>query len=480
MITITLSGNAATLEGYPKPQELQRYLSVPKPYNPNASVHAVDYTTLLHKKRNKEIYYIGLGWYKKLLATMELLHGITPQMVNILDLRRKVVIEKDLDNYDIKMTPYNHQVEAAKAVLRPVNIGGNLFSRGVVKVGVGGGKTLLSVMLFTKIVNCRMVFITTDAILIKQVKADFKEEIGINVDSLSNFDEDSRIVITTPRKLFNFIKIKENKDKVAQLKKFNTMLADECHDLGDSGKDSINLLGLTVVIGMSGTPFSRSTELLNKELETVIGGMVYEIKQSELEALGVTAKVTINMLINKTYYHGRDYNELKYDIQMDVDRLKQFADIQIADNTAKFLAITKTIGQFVLAADVFREAGLNFRVVSGDASANERKEILDTLDAYDGIIANYVFKQGVNKNILKRLFVLVTEKDLTYILQYIGRILRLLGMEEGEVYDTYELNHKKLREHSDARVSAYLEEGYKVVFIGDDDDVRKLTNKYKL
>lgn len=179
-------------------------------------------------------------------------------ILNFIDMRDNNVINKIFDTKfkenDYKL--YDFQEDCVnKAIENEI---------GIVFVGTGGGKTLISSEIIRRL-NRRSLYLVNRIELGEQVRDNLEEMLGVEVGLMSegNVIIDKQITVASIQTIGSILK-RSNKDAL-DLKKYlynvSLVICDEAQNIKDIGYYGIlrkHLINCKYILGMSGTPFRSS------------------------------------------------------------------------------------------------------------------------------------------------------------------------------------------------------------------------------
>lgn len=429
-------------------------------------------------------------FFKSGLTYIEILDHVI-QAIKELDYKIKIVDARkpfkvklndvDVDYFsDYGWTLAKHQLKAIKAVIKNNH-------RGIIKVGTGGGKTLITGVLadLYQKAGKRIIVIVPNKDLIVQTKEEIQQfdiEVGAYYTDEKNLKPD--IVVSTWQSL-------GRNDKI--LNDFDGVMVDECHGAsasvlksllsGDAGKH------MAIRIGLSGTLPDHETDKLT--VFTSLGKLVAEVKSEQLIKEGWLAKLNLVMMGYKEDFK-KEYQEFleehKDNPDIDVNKITYaqfknkflFPEYQnektfLLNNTDRLESIAELIkkatekygNSFVLVNSV--NFGKNLAKILGEnsifisSSIKDRKPIYDSFDENNNItgIATYnLASTGLNIPRLFNVFLIDGGKSSVRVIQTIGRGLRKArDKDEVNVIDVYSSVVYSSR-HAGKRRKIYKSENY--------------------
>jgi len=178
--------------------------------------------------------------------------------LNFIDMRDKDVMNKV---YDTKFkendyTLYDFQKDCVDKAIKSMI--------GIVFVGTGGGKTLISSEIMRRL-NRKTLYVVNRIELGEQVRNNLTEMLGIEVGLMSegNIVTDKQITVASIQTIIAILK-RDNQESL-RLKKYlyavSLLILDEAQNIKDIGYYRIlrkNVINAKYIIGMTGTPFRSS------------------------------------------------------------------------------------------------------------------------------------------------------------------------------------------------------------------------------
>lgn len=265
------------------------------------------------------------------------------------------------------------------------------------------------------------------------------------------------------------------------LSNIDLILLDECHHLsvGTKGKSTKNKKGATFQVnswyiigincpayyrvGLTGTP-GKDLESKRGLLESVIGRVVDKVGVKELIDSGVLSDVEIHLhTITHTcpypdYHAARKEGVLindafnRYIVQIAIAELKAGESVLLLTGSKAF--------QGPMLVRIFEEYGYEVPFVSGDAKSKKRKKIKeDFKNGHIKCLIGTVYKEGVDFPALTVGILCDGGRDDKGTCQFLGRVLRTSkGKVMAKLHDFMHKKTKHLREHSNARLTEYVEQ----------------------
>lgn len=245
------------------------------------------------------------------------------------------------------------------------------------------------------------------------------------------------------------------------------LIVDEGHEAG--GRDYMKLLKKLnhppVRLLMSGTPFDQSSQVLALNVMAMGGEPLIKVSKRELMDRGISlnAKVRILKHVPDTVMMGKSFREIMELGVLFSESRRQIIVNFVNNNPEKYILISvkeSRSGQFIY--EGLKELGAE--VVH--ASDKDRDEKVDRFRTGDTkvLISTMMIKQGVNMPLINAIVMAFGGKDILSIKQVSGRGERTDGYNDSfEIVDFLD-DCDYLREHSQARIKAYIKEEFEIEF----------------
>ena len=443
--------------------------------------------------------WYGIGLLDKMLKHIEE-YGIAVKKhidIKIKDSRMPSVkvdeFQSKLDN--IKLRDY--QVDAANTALDK--------KTGIIKIATSGGKTVIASEIYRRN-PVKTLFLVDRIILINQTISEFENTLDIKgrIGTITGgkIDEKSSLTVgniqTIALALSAFkkadkkyklnrgdVKLKERrlvaKVKTIEMQKFlstvDCIIVDEAHVAASAGYNAVfdNLINCHYRIGLSATPGDKDENFL--ELVKNVGDVIYDVSAKRLIDENTIMKPTINFLkYDFGFLMTGDFNDRLEQLYDNEKRNKVIIDLCKKHKHDVIMILVSRINHGVELVDKLIEAKLDGFFIRGNVDAETREKILN--DAREGhprvlIGTNQIVSKGLNLKPLKVIINATGNVSDKQTIQSLGRILRMHeGKESAICYDFYD-SIIDFKEHSDARINIFKEEGHEVNII---EDVEKFIN----
>jgi superfamily II DNA or RNA helicase len=441
-----------------------------------------------NKKQGRFIHWDG----KKHLLTQQMVFptGLLPRVkaflkrykekFEIIDQRSKIKHGKSLKIKKYK--PREYQQEAVDKAFKK--------GRGIIRIGTGGGKTLVASMLTAKY-NVPTIVYVVGKDLLYQFHAEMEKTLGTKVgiigDGRCEIKKFNVCSVWTAVTAFNFktkislddedwspeVTSVANLDK-AKIRKMieqsNLSVFDEAHFLATDTLQSIFKAGkkCTYLFGLSGTDWrDDGADLL---LESVCGERIYNMPSSKLIEQGFLVPPNIALLEVPPYHEPLPNNYpsvysryiTKNDIRngMIIDSARK-----LIEKGKKVLILVRYLSHGNELAKQLSDLPIYF--VNGDVDGQTRISVRDDFEAggLKCLIASSVFDIGVDIPTLDALILAGGGKSTVRTLQRIGRVIRMAKGKKNAIVVDFIDNARYLDKHSATRIAVYeTESKFKLKF----------------
>lgn len=362
------------------------------------------------------------------------------------------------------------------------------YGHGIVKVGTGGGKTLIMGMVLRIILERTaatgvMVMIYSKDLL-NQTAARFAkygvplEDIGIVHSDISAekqvAEAQKRVVLTTHRSIVKF---------PGTINKTEYILCDEAHEsIGPLWSALFAMVpNLKNVLGFTATPWDDNDEYF--KMSAIFGQILVDIPIPFLVDRGYLMKPDCYFI--RLNYGDRDM-ELAAAMSWQQAQ-KQFIFEDSNRNLMPVVALKKFGGRMLVlyenlahgehVSGLYQSYGFETRYADGSYSTKERDAILNWFakpcepgEPGKVLVASRILDQGIDlENGCDNLFILGSCQKPRRNKQRIGRALRLNGTNKLRIFDFYDSNHKTLARWSASRKGVYKELGFNVQTLEPED-----------
>lgn len=366
------------------------------------------------------------------------------------------------------------------------------YGRGILEVGTAGGKSfILGNFIYNihKHINpdYRVLLLVPNKQLVYQMYNDFVD-YGMEESQITKFsgglkkneryNPEAKIIIANRQYLFS------NMDKIP---KIDIMICDECHTtLASKTLNVINSINSKIRIGCTGS--IPKTKYDRWQLNGIYGKIIYSKAIGELQKDGYVSNmklykisVTDTVVENDRNYlfHTRSYkkyspdengySDITFNAAHDAEHehyekyykelyTPVLQEITKYDGNTLFLFDKIIFGKrlFDLSNEIFDNKKIHY--IDGSVDVRDRLEVIKQIEDNDNNILfaeNATFSTGINAKRLKNLVFISSSKSFPFILQAIGRTLRLhSSKKEARIFDI-SFNFKYSQRHLEERLKIY-------------------------
>lgn len=251
-----------------------------------------------------------------------------------------------------------------------------------------------------------------------------------------------------------------------ELKDFNICIVDECNEhLSNQCVQLYDMLDVGMTIGMSGTPYGSPDQEKHVLCTNIFGKEVV----SENLHTGITKKAVLGFDIEVyTNTNASVDPEVKYPnidthVYLSKDRLAELKKClnNHPDESVFIYTGHADLEYGYLLEDFLQESKINCKFINGSV---KNKEYLSTLEQFKTgylptLISNRVLTSGENLNICSLIVMWYTGMNDLYIIQSIGRILRLFEGQDRAVIALFrDQNAGKYTMNFEYQLQAYLKQ----------------------
>lgn len=343
----------------------------------------------------------------------------------------------------------DYQKEAVDKLMR--------VTQGFLVSPCGSGKTVMMVELMTRIKQPTL-FIVHQKELMDQIihtataLTDVtKEEIGIIGNGKRTIGD--RMTVATIQTL-NRVNLDEIK------RKFGAIFVDEAHHLAaKSFYEVISKFPGRYRFAVSATPYRADG--LTKMVFACSGGIIHEIKQSQVPTIIPSLRVIETDFYTDSYDHIEVVRQLIEDDQRNLLIARKIAEeapgnysLVLSDRVEHLHRLKQLLNTIV--------PDLSCEILTGDIPKRERKAIMERAKnkEIDILLATQLAREGLDIPHLNRLFMTYPKKSASSVQQEVGRIMRPAeGKKDAIVFDFYDVRHGILRSQFWKRLKVYRKLG---------------------
>lgn len=407
--------------------------------------------------------------------------GFLSMVINLLkDLNITIALEDRRHNVPkFKSKPWNlftpefelapHQVQL---IAKTDNyIGGTdnciYFPRGIWKAATNAGKTAAAGNLILNIESSRAIMLVDNQDLLKQHYEYYKTvfnkvgELGYITSTKSN--PGTILTLAMVRTVYNRLKSSMTVQRDLH-DKFNMLLVDEVH--GYCSKEAvfvINHINAGLRVGMSGTPIGQSDKIAKFRLIGMFGDMLHTVSNRELMDTGFSMTPIVEIYLNPTIGRAINYDrEFAQVITESEDRAELIADIVCKYRNRKVMVTFFDIKHGMLMYDTFclRYPSLADKATLVHGTSNDRTDIIQ--DFKDNkiryLFASTIMQQGFNIADIEVIIYGIGEMAAIPQFQFMGRGMRLDGINNTFVFADIFDRGKYCGKHSRKRILQYKKE----------------------
>lgn len=343
---------------------------------------------------------------------------------------------------------YEYQYDAMERLAK--------HGRMIAQICTGGGKSRVAELAFARIGRPTL-FLTTRALLMYQMKANFERDFGVAVsvigDGQFGLDGDKTklgmftvgMVQTLQSRLQDpdrrdppDVKLKKlaiKKETLELLNKFEFLILEEAHEASGTGYYDIcnHCTNAAYRLALTGTPFMKEDEEANMRLMGASGPIGIKVTEKMLIDKGILARPyfkTATLTKRPKYLQKRTPWQSAYRLGIVENEERNELIVQeVLRAKAHGLSVMCLVKQKMhgnLLKEKFIEAGLKASFIFGENSAEERKEKLKELadKTIDVLIGSTILDVGVDVPAVGMVILAGAGKAEVAIRQRIGRGLR--------------------------------------------------------
>lgn len=342
----------------------------------------------------------------------------------------------------------DYQIEAANIMLEA--------GRGVVKMATNSGKTEVMAAVVKALQQKTLILVHRKELLYQtmdRLSSRMSENIGIIGDGAYNPD---RITVGMIQTIYNKLyKMSEF------IKDIRVLMVDECHHASsDQMLEVLPHIPGYYRFGLSGTPLKKDL-LSDMKLIASTGDIIYDLGNRYLIEHGFSATpiVLIKTIESSDKSIWRMNYQEAYDSMVVNNEIRNAA---IADYASKLKGTVLVLVNRIDHGIKLNSMIPNSVFVHGEDTTEYRNKILNDMRHNSGVfIASPIFDEGIDVPGMDAVILAAGGKSYIKLLQRVGRGLR---RKEGDniltVVDFIDDTNKYLLDHSDERISTYINEGF--------------------
>lgn len=344
------------------------------------------------------------------------------------------------------------------------------FSRGIIKIPTGGGKTGLAAKFIQAAGGLRTLYLVERRHNLYQTQRQFCDWINIACGIIGDgiFDP-QQITIATIQSL---------RSRLASLQSFfdsiEILMIDEAHRDADNDyhKIAVRCHNAWIRYGITATPLMRD-DIGDCYLVGDTGDIVVDVPREHLEAQGYLAKACVlyrkieepklqKLSFAQAYKYGIIHNDYR--------NARIVKDIHIFHKYGFIILVLVTqINHGKLLCEMLNESGIQSYFLSGRDPVHYRQELLEAIGRhYRVLIASRIFDESIDQPLLNCLIMAGGGKARSRTIQRVGRILRPKNDGRNVVYvmDYVDCINRYLFAHAKMRLETYMQEGFALKCVG--------------
>lgn len=342
---------------------------------------------------------------------------------------------------------------------------------GIIKVPTRGGKTVIASEIIRHITehvssDIKILFLTDLTDLFNQTVEELERFLIEPVGEMKgDFYRPGRITVAMTQTLQTRMKKEapkamRHRPTYELVKQAGLIIIDECHDFVSRKRlDILRIAKTERFLGLSGTPEKSSNMVDNLKMKGVIGDVVYDIKEHELEERGILAKSRVLLCL---YELICDEFEVEYN-----SFIKEFVYNNDHRNfvIATMAHVCIELGLKVLIMTRSKEHGkiiseqYEFEFISGDDDPYERKRVKKRIIEEEGgiaVVVTEIWKKGITLPQAQVLINVTVGREESNVIQKRGRILGATDSKKKALtIDVIDFSEYYLSDHSYERIDAY-------------------------
>lgn len=379
-----------------------------------------------------------------------------------------------------------YQVNGALSVLSN-KLGGVPWSRGIIQMPTGSGKTMTAACLLWMLEVPRTLVLCDRLDLLHQTHEELSRVLGDQrVNLLRGGSTRGDVVVSTVQTLNSRIK-KKDKTTLKWLKGVRVLIVDECHKLGEGIYNNVQKrVPAYIRLGLSATPLTRG-DTGDVHLVGATGELVYQIKTEDLIKKGLLARPTVYLcridhpaLVFEKIVGEMDEEKRRRKaakrfrkaymkgIVTNTHRNEQVVSLALAAMSRKrpTLILVKLLKHGKIIQSMFEEQLIDIPpYLHGSDKVDVRRDAVKRFKAGEIpiLIASTIFDEAVDIPNIETMILAGGGNSPIKGVQRIGRGMRpKKGGNTLEVYDFVDRTHKLLLRNSLERARIYEAQGYEV------------------
>lgn len=450
-----------------------------------------------------------LGWNGKVtvLKTMSFPSGLVPYVVeninSFVKMKPVLIDERYIPSLDVYYKPTvnlrDYQKDAYLKFLYGSSPTLGWWSRGVVKIPTGGGKTELAIAI-TQAIRRPTLFLVHRKDLALQTAERFKphwdriellaggehriiKDLGGYVEAE---DVCPPVIIATIQSIISWLRTGTSSltnspvGKLNRYKRLHKIMQgievvffDEAHYIASDIKQGNWFVKIAEMLpnaffrcGLTATPFMRE-RYDNMLLAGATGEQIYDIPAKTLIEKGYLTppRITAYRYIQSKKVATRSWKD-QYDIGIVKCSGRNKKIMTLAkQSTRPTLIMTQRVEHCKLLQSIGNNMAMNTAIIDGFTPTDKRKDSIQDLlmGDLDAIICTTVYDEGMDIPELRTIILAGGGKSPIKARQRLGRGVRLAeGKDKVDIIDFIDTHGKYLKRHSDARLRIWRDEGFEI------------------
>jgi len=331
---------------------------------------------------------------------------------------------------------------------------------GILEIATGGGKTLIASEIIRKI-GLSTLFIVDRKELLTQTRKVFKKELGVRVGIIGDGEmKIEPITVATIQTLD-----KKKKALKQYLQRVNVLILDETHKAAAKTYSKICKMckSTRYRIGLTGTAFRDDGD--DMLIEACVGQVIYRLTNRDLTEMEYLEEPTItfhtiDFMEDLVMTYPEDY---EMNVVLNLKRNLYVTAIANENKKKKILILTKRIEHAkILKKSIVRK---NVEIITGKVNKTDRRLIMEKfLKKKDFVLIGTlsIFSEGIDIPDLDVLINASGNAGEVKTIQALGRLLRKDDKKVSCFYHDFVDSGPFIRKHSDWRIKAFENLGYKV------------------
>lgn len=349
-----------------------------------------------------------------------------------------------------------YQLDIVKQI-QDNNLAGIPFYNGIIKAATNSGKSYVMSYLIQASSAKKILFLVSSKVVPKQMFELFSQH-----DEVGTFDEDKRITISTPKKLYNALQ--KSKQMQVDMKKYDLLLVDECHKAA-----SPTFLGIFKHMVPYASLFFSATALDMENVESRLkitglsGNTLAIVHNKDVVDKGLSLALTVRFLpvagvTCNSYTTAYHFNIIANESMHELIYKECVNSPKITLVVVQFLEHAQNIQEY------FKNKGFFIPILSGEEYDDNLYQGFKSGE-YQWLITTMVIKEGANLPKVSKQIMAFGGKSKITVTQIVGRGQRVDAESDNrdlEIID-FKFSVKYLQGHYAKRKAVYKELGATIV-----------------